>query len=80
MIRKKINSLKCEFYNADEIASRLGVATSTWREMVKRGSAPLPLQASGSRLQRWPIKLIDQWIDYGMPSRKMMEQKQRSEE
>jgi len=77
MIKKKTNQQKCDFYNADEIASKLGIATSTWREWVKQGRAPSPLQASGGRLQRWSIVLIDQWIDNGMPSRKVMEQMNR---
>ena len=77
MIKKKTNQQKCDFYTADEIASRLAIATSTWRDYVKQGRAPLPLQASGARAQRWPIVLIDQWIDDGMPSRKVMEQMNR---
>jgi predicted DNA-binding transcriptional regulator AlpA len=77
MIRKKRNNQICDFYTADEVASKLGIATTTWREWVKLGRAPLPLQASGGRLQRWSIILIDQWIDDGMPSRKVMEQMKR---
>jgi hypothetical protein len=77
MIKKKTNQQKCDFYTADEIASKLGIATTTWREWVKLGRAPLPLQASGGRLQRWPIVLIDRWINDGMPSRKIMEQMNR---
>ena len=77
MIKKKTNQQKCDFYTADEIASRLAIATSTCRDYVKQGRAPLPLQANGARAQRWPIVLIDQWIDDGMPSRKVMEQMNR---
>ena len=77
MIKKKTNQQKCDFYTADEIATKLAIATTTWRDYVKQGRAPLPLQASGGRLQRWSIVLIDQWIHNGMPSRKVMEQMNR---
>lgn len=77
MIKKKRNNQACDFYIADEIATKLAIATSTWRDWVKQGRAPLPLQVSGGRLQRWSIKLIDQWIDAGMPSRKVLEQMKR---
>lgn len=77
MIKKKVNQQKCDFYTADEVAIKLGIATTTWREWVKLGRAPLPLQASGGRLQRWSIVLIDQWIGLSMPSRKVMEQMNR---
>ena len=79
MIKKKTNQQKCDFYTADEVASKLGIATTTWREWVKQGSAPSPLQPSSGRLQRWSIKLIDQWIVDGMPSRKVMEQMKRGD-
>ena len=77
MIKKKVNQQKCDFYTADEIASKLAIATTTWRDWVKQGRAPSPLQASGGRLQRWSIILIDQWIKDCMPSRKVMEQMKR---
>ena len=77
MIKKKVNLQKCDFYTADEIASKLAIATTTWRDWAKQGRAPSPLQASGGRLQRWPIVLIDRWINDGMPSRKIMEQMNR---
>ena len=77
MIKKKRNNQTCDFYTADEIASKLAIATSTWRDWVKQGRAPAPLQVCGGRLQRWSILIIDQWIDNGMPSQKVMEQMQR---
>jgi len=77
MIKKKVNLQKCDFYTADEIASKLAIATTTWRDWVKQGRAPSPLQASGGRLQRWSIILIDQWIKDSMPSRKVMGQMNR---
>lgn len=77
MIKKKVNQQKCDFYTADEIASKLAIATTTWRDWVKQGRAPSPLQASGGRLQRWSIVLIDQWIEGGMPSRIVMGQMKR---
>jgi predicted DNA-binding transcriptional regulator AlpA len=50
---------------ASAVADKLGISIRTLRRLELQGKVPPPLRIGGS--VRWPVKLIDAWIEAGAP-------------
>ncbi len=48
-------------FSVQQLAKRLGVSVRTIHRMKDSGEIPTPIRLG--RLLKWPIKLIDAWLD-----------------